>query len=132
MNSPIKLDRRQIHKNEEDKISMDSSKKTASNLSFPLYPKSNSSHNTLNKIKHSAQNNSSTIDSSRDKKKNMSPIPHNGKSSVDKNRKLKKLTFRKKFVDLVMVESYKKYNIDLSYGDPVIIGEKTRCRCQIF
>jgi hypothetical protein len=131
MNSPIKLDRRQIHRNEEDKISMDSSKKTATNLSFPLHPKSNSSPTTLNKIKQSGQNNSSTTDSSKDKKKNLSPIPRNGKP-LDKNRKVKKLTFRKKFVDHVIVESYKKYNIDLSYTDPEINGEKTRCRCQIF
>jgi hypothetical protein len=135
MNSPIRLDRRQIHKNEEDRISIISSKKTTSINSFPSQPKPlSSSTSALNKTadkKQSGQNNSSTMDYTKDKKKNASANPWNGKS-VDKPGKPKKLIFKKKFAEVVIVESYKKYNVDLSYNDPVSQGETTRCRCQIF
>lgn len=49
-----------------------------------------------------------------------------------KTKRKKKVNFREKnFVDIVNVESYKKYNVDISM-DVRGSNEKVRCRCIIF
>lgn len=75
-------------------------------------------------------------------KKNRSRSPsvsskkmRNNKSNnlAEKNKKMKKrVNFREKnFLEVVIVESYKKYNVDMSYNEPDS-EETTRCRCLIF
>jgi hypothetical protein len=56
------------------------------------------------------------------------------KTSIQKEQKKSKrrVTFREKqFLDIVNVESYKKYNMDMSYCEPDH-EEPTRCRCLVF
>ena len=72
-----------------------------------------------------------SMEKTNDKLANFSPQNIVGKTNKKKNKK-KKLTFRKKFVDAIRIESYKKYNVELCYSEPVYLGESTKCRCQIF
>ncbi len=57
----------------------------------------------------------------------------NNKSNSNSHKKPKKRVVWKsqKFVDMVDVESYRKYNVDMSYNEPEQ-QETTRCRCLIF
>ena len=71
-----------------------------------------------------------SLEKTNDKQLSFSPQNIVGKSSQNKKNK-KRLTFRKKFVDAIRVESYKKYNLDLSYNEPGYSDESSKCRCQI-
>ena len=48
---------------------------------------------------------------------------------LKKKFKKKKLTFKKKFVDIVNIESYKKYNLNKSLNND---SEDTKCSCIIY
>jgi hypothetical protein len=80
-----------------------------------------------------------------DSKKGDSTNPASSKSNIDKSGSLvpnkriprktvskgKKVSFNKNLVDTVVVESYKKYNIDMSY-DESSKPETTKCKCLVF
>jgi hypothetical protein len=52
--------------------------------------------------------------------------------SGNSKKSLKNVTFKdKNFLDVVNVESYKKYNVDMSYNEPEH-EETTRCKCLIY
>lgn len=51
-------------------------------------------------------------------------------SLLDSNKKTR-VKFKKDFVQTIQVESYKKYNVDMSYNDSEST-ETTKCRCSIF
>ena len=137
MNSPSKIEKKSTIKNEDDRISDTSSKKTnaTSVNGFPTHTKSQSNSKFTNGNKEDKRNSgmlsTSTIENTKERGKSVS-IPKRHGKSLDKGGNYKKVAFKKKFLDIVYVESYKKYNIDLSYGDPVNSSESTRCRCLIF
>jgi len=123
----------------------------------PLYPKISSSPN-LNKLKKiengSSSNNlinrETAIDKSINKSDNYSSennkvetqkrksfSPMIGKFQRNKtvclnNKKGKnRVKFKKNFVTTIVVESYKKYNVDMSFND-IEGNEGAKCRCLIF
>jgi hypothetical protein len=55
----------------------------------------------------------------------------NKKVALSESNKKNRVKFKKNFVDMVVVESYKKYNMDMSYNDAEP-NESTKCRCLIF
>jgi len=64
-------------------------------------------------------------------------IPKNNKLMRNKtvsladSKKKARVKFKKEFVSIVVVESYKKYNVDMSYNDSES-NETTKCRCLVF
>ena len=71
-------------------------------------------------------------------------ITENEKENMAKSQKLKRnktvcletkkkfrVKFKNDFVQTIAVESYKKYNVDMSNNDGES-GETTKCRCEIF
>lgn len=73
--------------------------------------------------------------SRRSKSPSVSSKTIKGKSNnlIKANKRMKKkVNFKENnFLDIVLVESYKKYNVDMSYNESEK-GETTRCRCSIF
>ena len=59
--------------------------------------------------------------------------PKSTLGGINKKNK-KKVSFKpdKVFVEVINVESYKKYNIDNVYNEPAEAEETTRCKCIIF
>ena len=53
------------------------------------------------------------------------------RQSGSKGDRKKKAVFRKNFLDVVYVESYKKYNLDMSADQPEE-NQIVRCKCLIF
>jgi len=51
--------------------------------------------------------------------------------ALSESNKKNRVKFEKNFVHVVAVESYKKYNMDMSYNDAEQ-NESTKCRCLIF
>jgi hypothetical protein len=52
--------------------------------------------------------------------------------SGSSKKSIKNVSFKdKNFLDVVNVESYKKYNVDMSYNEPEH-EDTTRCKCLIF
>ena len=56
----------------------------------------------------------------------------NSNFSPKNDLKEKKVKFKKNFLQVINVESWKKYNLDNSNSEPVKKGEKIHCRCLIF
>jgi hypothetical protein len=55
-----------------------------------------------------------------------------GSKSSAVTKKGKRVCFSKILVDTVIVESYKKYNMDMSYEDSNNKQETIKCKCLIF
>jgi hypothetical protein len=74
----------------------------------------------------------STDNKERERKKSK-PTLNRSKTKSESNKKSrKKVTFKERnFLDIVNVESYKKYNANMSFNEPGS-EETTRCRCLIF
>jgi hypothetical protein len=53
-------------------------------------------------------------------------------STSIKNPHKKKIIWSKSFVQIVEIESYKKYNLANTHDEPSILKEKIRCNCVIF
>lgn len=83
---------------------------------------SNSSHLSLSPTK----NNNIKSSSPSGNKRNRSKV------DIDSNKIKKKVTFKEKnFLDIVSVESFKKYNVEMSYNENES-NETTRCKCIIY
>jgi len=82
---------------------------------------SNSSHLSLSPSKNN------NIKTSSPNKRNRSNI-----DMADSNKIKKKVTFKEKnFLEIVSVESFKKYNVEMSYNENES-NETTRCKCIIY
>jgi len=95
--------------------------------------------NSNNNLRVSEKSNNKSLSSSdikgefnkkKEIHKNNKLIRNKTVSLADSNRKIR-VKFKKDFVTTIVVESYKKYNVDMSYNDTET-GEKTKCRCVIF
>ncbi len=119
-------------KNEEDKASNVSPRRSNSIVSVPSQVKSiNGKENELREgINKTRTFSTSTMENTKDRRKSVSPEKRGPKLSDKKT--FKRLSFKKKFVEIVNVDSYKRYNVELCYSDPVYPNESSKCRCQIF
>jgi hypothetical protein len=62
---------------------------------------------------------------------NITGSPSNNKKSRTSVKNIKKVSFSKNIVDTIIVESYKKYNLDMSY-DESGKSDTIKCKCLIF
>lgn len=93
------------------------------------------------KLGHSDKSTNKSLSSSDVKaemqiKKEITKSPNNKLTrnktvAVGEANKKNRVKFKKDFVSTVVVESYKKYNVDMSYNDTET-NESTKCRCLIF
>ncbi len=101
-------------------------KNSRSIISDKPMPRKNSS--AEKKEEERKQHNSAYLNTSNTAKLT-SPIKR--KQSVSKKTKKRRVMFNKNYLDVVYVESYKRYNIDVSSNGPEQ-NENVRCRCSIF
>lgn len=78
-------------------------------------------------------------DLSYSKSKSSSPTKKRIKDNTQLDRKLttlksnkKKLTWKKEFIEIVDVHSYKKFNMQNTHDDPPFLKEKVKCGCLIY
>jgi hypothetical protein len=143
MNTNNSYNEPSINKNRSDKITVDidasiNTRKRHSEFttdSQSKYQTQEKSPTNDPEKRNSVSQNISNFDSSSPKKRMSSPSNSTkkarSKSNLTVNKKQKRrVAFEKNFVNITYVESYKKYNVDMSYNDPEP-QETTRCRCII-
>ena len=56
------------------------------------------------------------------------------KLEFDNDRKKKKVSFKSKLAEIINVECWKKYNVDISENDEKIYkdNDDTKCNCEVF
>lgn len=99
-------------------------------------PEVNNSNNRLGVTDKSTNKSMSSSDIKTEiqaKKNNVSnqKLMRNKTVSLMDSNKKSKVKFKKDFVQIIQVESYKKYNVDMSYNEGET-NESTKCRCIIF
>ena len=143
-NNESSLNKRSSNKIELDKMNkelLDTSNNQKRKTDASEISQAKTIDKTDNKSPSRGEDRKSGVNLSEDKR-NLSVSPNTsgkrmrGKSGIavggSGKKSTKSVVFKdKNFLDIVNVESYKKYNVDMSYNEPEH-EETTRCKCFIY
>ncbi len=118
-NSKIKIIK---NKNQRD---INNNNNNDKNFTFSNFSKKNKTNSFIQKNKHIKINNEDIIEENIPKK---NEIRYNNYFKSNQ-RKKKRITFNIKFVDIIEIESYKKYNKVFSFSDFEFIKSKKNNKC---
>jgi hypothetical protein len=124
----VQADSMILYKNRIKNIQMKNKKEKDSSDIFSLdcNEKTSDTHSLLNNLKMKSK-----IPTGKGLNSSLGNNEGGGNKMKLKKKKAKKVTFKKKFVSYVDIESYKKYNVDNSIFNDNNKTE-TKCSCEIF
>ena len=117
-----------LKKNTSKNIPLDKKKPTSPKIKASKLNKINFNDNICNDVDSTSPNSPKKL-SPKNQKDVLSP---NSIKLQEKKKQNQKVKFKKNFVQIVPVESWKKYNLEHSNSEPLKKDDKVHCKCLIF